>query len=76
MVSRSLPAFVLSPVAVEDLDSLQPVLERRGFDNEPIQAASAGSRVSQLLQGCDLRWHWGGPISVYDCADYLLTTYF
>lgn len=69
MASRSLLAVVLSQVAVEDLGSLQPELERRGFTIEAVQVASSPSPLSQV-RDCDLLVALGGPISVYDSADY------
>ncbi len=73
MAPRSLHAVVLSQVAVEDLGSLQPELERRGFAIEAVQVASARFPLAQV-QDCDLLVILGGPISVYDSADYPFLT--
>ncbi len=70
MPPKSLHATVLSQVAVEDLGSLQPQLERRGFEIQTIQVASARSPLAAALQSCHLLVVLGGPISVYDRADY------
>ncbi len=69
MASRSRHAVVFSHVSAEDLGSLQPELERRNFAIEAVQVASARVPLPQV-QDCDLLIVLGGPISVYDCADY------
>ncbi len=69
MTSQSPHAVFLSHVAAEDLGSLQPELERRGFTIEAVQVASARFPLPQA-QSCDLLVVLGGPISVYDCADH------
>jgi GMP synthase (glutamine-hydrolysing) len=69
MPSRRLHTVALSHVAAEDLGSLRPHLERRGFAIETVQVASGGFPASRALD-CDLLVVLGGPIGVYDCAEY------
>jgi len=59
----------LSHVAFEDLGSLQPRLEERGFSIETIHAAEAGFPVAQVAE-CDLLIILGGPIGVYETVAY------
>jgi GMP synthase (glutamine-hydrolysing) len=60
---------VISHVPFEDLGSLQPELERRGFSIRTIHAATVLFPLQQV-QSCDLLVVLGGPIGVYETADY------
>ncbi len=73
MSTRKLRAVVLSHVAFEDLGSLQPRLEERGFLIETIDAASAQFPLPQIAD-CDLLVVLGGPIGVYETAAYPFLT--
>ncbi|MDE3148995.1 MAG: glutamine amidotransferase [Acidobacteriota bacterium] len=69
MPNRPLQALVLSHVAFEDLGSLQPRLQERGF---AIETAVGSTTQFPLRQAgtCDLLVVLGGPIGVYDTRDY------
>lgn len=73
MSSQALQAVVLSHLPFEDLGTLEPELLRRGFSIETIDAATAKFPVAQL-QVADLLVVLGGPIGVYDVADYPFLT--
>lgn len=66
---NELRAAVFSHLPFEDLGSLEPELLRRGFEIETIDAATARFPM-QAAQDCDLLIVMGGPIGVYDSADY------
>jgi GMP synthase (glutamine-hydrolysing) len=66
-------AVVFSHLPFEDLGSLQPVLLRRGFTIEKIDVTAARFPLSQA-EGCDLLVVLGGPVGVYDSADYPFLT--
>jgi GMP synthase (glutamine-hydrolysing) len=69
MPSNALQAVVFSHLPFEDLGSLQPELQRRGFAIKTIDAAIAQFPL-QESERCDLLIVLGGPIGVYDSADY------
>jgi GMP synthase (glutamine-hydrolysing) len=69
----ALNAIVFSHLPFEDLGSLQPILERRGFAVQTIDVATASFPIS-ATQDCDLLIVMGGPIGVYDAADYPFLT--
>lgn len=69
MSGRELQAVVLSHVPFEDLGSLQPHLERRGFGIEIVDVATAHFPLSQA-ETCDLLIVLGGPIGVYETDAY------
>ena len=73
MSSQALHAAVLSHLPFEDLGTLEPELLRRGFAIETVDAATANFPVTQL-QNADLLVVLGGPIGVYDTADYPFLT--
>jgi GMP synthase (glutamine-hydrolysing) len=60
---------VLSHVPFEDLGSLQPELERRGFAIRTADAATAQFPLAEL-ESCELLVVLGGPISVYETDEY------
>lgn len=62
-------AFVFSHVPFEDLGSLQPALERRGFTIETVDVSTARFPLPQVKR-CDLLVVLGGPIGVYDAQSY------
>jgi len=62
-------AVVLSHVAFEDLGSLAAPLKERGFSVEWIDVSTAEFPLRQTTS-CDLLIVLGGPISVYDQAQY------
>lgn len=62
-------ALVLSHLAFEDLGSLEAPLRERGFEIETVDAATARFPLLQA-DACDLLVILGGPIGVYDQADY------
>jgi GMP synthase (glutamine-hydrolysing) len=69
MPLHTLQAAVLSHLPFEDLGTLEPELLRRGISIETIDAATANFPVAQL-QDAELLVVLGGPIGVYDVADY------
>jgi GMP synthase (glutamine-hydrolysing) len=69
MSRNALQALVLSHVPFEDLGSLQPVLEQRGFAIETVDAATAAFPLPQAA-ACDLLVVLGGPIGVYESEAY------
>ena len=69
MSKRELRAVVLSHVAFEDLGSLQPRLEERGFSISTIDASTAEFPLPEILH-CDLLVVLGGPIGVYETDAY------
>jgi GMP synthase (glutamine-hydrolysing) len=62
-------ALVLNHVAFEDLGSLHPVLLERGFSIEMVDANTVRYPLA-AAESCDLLVVLGGPIGVYDTADY------
>lgn len=62
-------AIALVHVLAEDLGTLEPELLRRGFTIEIVQAAKT-TFPNPELESCDLLVVLGGPIGVYDAADY------
>jgi GMP synthase (glutamine-hydrolysing) len=58
----------LTHVAFEDLDSLQPVLEQRGFSVRLVDATNT-PLPADLIESANLLVVLGGPISVYE-QDY------
>ncbi len=73
MSAGTLKAVVLSHLPFEDLGSLQPILEQRGFVIETVAVAIASFPLLQA-ERCDLLIVLGGPIGVYDSADYPFLT--
>jgi GMP synthase (glutamine-hydrolysing) len=73
MTQRGLSAVVLQHVPFEDLGSLRPVLEQRGFAIEFADAATATFPLPQT-QVCDLLVVLGGPIGVYESEAYPFLT--
>lgn len=69
MAQKGLAAAVLSHVPFEDLGSLQPVLLRRNFAIEMIDAATAQFPL-QAAERADLLIVLGGPIGVYETEAY------
>ena len=69
MPVHALKAVVFTHLPFEDLGSLRPVLERRGFEIETIDVATARFPLPQA-ERCDLLVVMGGPIGVYDAGDY------
>lgn len=69
MASTSRQALVLSHIGFEDIGTLRGPLLERGFSIDSVEAA----RVNLPLAGsntCDLLIVMGGPIGVYQTADY------
>jgi len=62
-------ALALTHVAFEDLDSLQPILEQRGFDIQLVDASRTRLPADQM-DAADLLIVLGGPIGVYEQDDY------
>jgi len=73
MPTHLLHALILSHLPFEDLGSLEPELLHRGFSIETIDASTARYPLPQTA-GCDLLIVLGGPIGVYDAADYPFLT--
>jgi GMP synthase (glutamine-hydrolysing) len=69
MQTRSFRALVLSHVAFEDLGTLEAPLLERGFQIDSLLASTARFPLPQA-QSCDLLVVLGGPIGVYDNAEY------
>jgi GMP synthase (glutamine-hydrolysing) len=62
-------AVVLSHLAFEDISSLRPELERRGFAIRSVDAVTAQFPLDET-QDCDLLVVMGGPVGVYEAGDY------
>jgi GMP synthase (glutamine-hydrolysing) len=69
MPDKQQECVVLSHVPFEDLGSLQPELDRRGFSILTIDAPTASFPLPEIDR-CDLLVVMGGPISVYETGDY------
>jgi GMP synthase (glutamine-hydrolysing) len=69
MPISALKAVVFSHLPFEDLGSLEPELQRRGFDIKTIDVTTAQFPLPDADR-CDLLIVLGGPIGVYDSADY------
>jgi GMP synthase (glutamine-hydrolysing) len=69
MPSSTPQAVVFSHLPFEDLGSLEPELQRRGFDIKTIDITTAQFPLPDADR-CDLLIVLGGPIGVYDSADY------
>src|SRR5277367_1105327 len=69
MPSTSPQAVVFSHLPFEDLGSLEPEIQRRGFAIDTIDVTTAQFPL-QESDSCDLLIVLGGPIGVYDSADY------
>jgi len=69
MPVNSLEAVVLSHLPFEDLGSLRPALDERGFTIHTIDVTTAQFPLPQT-ERCDLLVVLGGPIGVYDSAGY------
>lgn len=67
-------AFVLQHVPFEDLGSLDAPLRARGFDVETADVCTAPFPLSGVLS-TDLLVVLGGPIGVYDSANYPFLTH-
>ncbi|MGO8758843.1 MAG: glutamine amidotransferase [Terracidiphilus sp.] len=70
-VSRQ--ALVLSHLPFEDIGSLEPALVERSFTIRTVDVATAQFPLHET-QLCDLLVVMGGPIGVYDDADYPFLT--
>ncbi len=73
MSAQALQSVVLSHLPFEDLGTLEPELLRRGFSTVTLDVATANFPVAQI-QDADLAIVLGGPIGVYDAADYPFLT--
>lgn len=73
MSTDALRALVLNHVPFEDLGSLGPVLEQRGFAVETVDAATAQFPLAQA-DDADLLVVLGGPIGVYEADVYPFLT--
>jgi GMP synthase (glutamine-hydrolysing) len=69
MPSSAHQAVVFSHLPFEDLGSLEPELQRRGFAINLIDVTTAQFPL-QESELCDLLIVLGGPIGVYESADY------
>jgi GMP synthase (glutamine-hydrolysing) len=73
MAANPYQAVVFSHLPFEDLGSLEPVLKNRGFAIHTIDVATAQLPLPQS-QDCELLVVLGGPIGVYESADYPFLT--
>jgi GMP synthase (glutamine-hydrolysing) len=73
MPISALKAVVFSHLPFEDLGSLEPELQHRGFAIKTIDVATAKFPLPES-ERCDLLIVLGGPIGVYDSADYPFLT--
>ncbi len=73
MLAAARKAVVFSHLPFEDLGSLQPALKQRGFAIRTVDVASARFPSSEV-EHCDLLIVMGGPIGVYESADYPFLT--
>jgi GMP synthase (glutamine-hydrolysing) len=73
MEPRRPKALVLSHLPFEDLGTLEAELECRGFAIETVDVATEQFPLPQTIS-CDLLVVLGGPIGVYDAADYPFLT--
>jgi GMP synthase (glutamine-hydrolysing) len=69
MTAKPLTAVVFSHLPFEDLGTLEPCLQRRGFTIEMVDVATARFPLPRA-ESCDLLIVMGGPIGVYDSAQY------
>jgi GMP synthase (glutamine-hydrolysing) len=69
MPIKALSAVVFSHLPFEELGSLEPELLRRGFAIKTIDVTTAQFPLHESDR-CDLLIVLGGPIGVYDSADY------
>lgn len=69
MRTRTLRAIVFTHLPFEDLGTLEPRLIELGFKIETIDVTTARFPLPQTAD-CDLLVIMGGPIGVYDAADY------
>jgi GMP synthase (glutamine-hydrolysing) len=69
MPLRARQAVVFSHLPFEDLGSLEPELERRGFTIRTIDVPTVRFPLPDA-EDCDLLIVMGGPIGVYDSGDY------
>jgi GMP synthase (glutamine-hydrolysing) len=69
MPISALNAVVFSHLPFEDLGSLEPELSRRGFAIQTVDVGTAHFPLPDA-QRCDLLIVMGGPIGVYDSADF------
>ena len=69
MPNRPLLALVLSHLTFEDLGSLQPRLQERGFTIETAVGSATQFPLRQA-ETCDPLVVLGGPIGVYETRDY------
>jgi GMP synthase (glutamine-hydrolysing) len=73
MPGKPLQAVVFSHLPFEDIGSLRPELERRGFAIDTVDVATARFPLPEA-DHCDLLVVMGGPIGVYDSDDYPFLT--
>ncbi len=69
MTASSRHALVLSHIGFEDIGTLRSPLLDRGFSIESVEAAKANFPLASA-NICDLLIVMGGPIGVYETADY------
>ncbi len=69
MSLRELTASILTHLPFEDLGSLEPELLRRGFTVRQIDVPSTQIPLHEAAD-CDLMVVLGGPIGVYDTAEF------
>lgn len=69
MQLRNLHATVFTHLPFEDLGTLEPRLSEHGFQIETVDVTTAHFPLPQA-GACDLLIVMGGPIGVYDAADY------
>lgn len=69
MVPLPRRALVLSHIGFEDIGTLRSPLLERGFSIESVEAAKARFPLAGA-DSCDLMVVMGGPIGVYETADY------
>jgi GMP synthase (glutamine-hydrolysing) len=73
MPLRARQAIVFSHLPFEDLGSLEPELERRGFTIRSIDVPTVRFPLPDA-EDCDLLIVMGGPIGAYDSGDYPFLT--
>ena len=73
MAARSLQALVFIHLPFEDLGTLEPRLLERGFQIETVDVTTARFPLPRSAS-CDLLAIMGGPIGVYDAANYPFLT--
>jgi GMP synthase (glutamine-hydrolysing) len=69
MANKALQALVFTHLPFEDLGTLEPRLTERGFQIKTVDVTTERFPLPDAAH-CDLLVIMGGPIGVYDAADY------